>query len=130
VEDRGCLVDVGGREPGAGFRGGEQEQLDPPAAGFLDHIRRNRQSAFGARTDDQPMAAPGQRLGGRERSVTVPVALRLRGLLVTGRDPASLDKDIAIVGLTVELDESESNEASFHRGLSMLLSSHPSHATG
>jgi hypothetical protein len=53
--------------------------------------------------------------------VAVPVALRLGSLLVATRDPAALDQDIVVVGLTVELHECEGDQAGLHRALSMPL---------
>ena len=112
MKDGGSLVHIRAREPGARLRGAKNEHFDPPAMSFLDHVRRDRQPAVDSRPDEQPAAVPGQGLGRGQRRVAVSVALWLRGLLAAAGNPAVLDQDIVVVRPTVDLNETEGDQAS------------------
>jgi hypothetical protein len=83
-------------------------QVYAPTTSLLDDLGHDRQRAVSASANDQLASAPGEVLVSRERSVPEFIAVWLRRLLLPFPYPATLDDDVVLVLLTLDLDRSES----------------------
>ncbi len=102
------LARVGGRERRHGYA---------PPPGFLQDFGRHRQLAVMAGADDEPLAAPRDRLRGRQGRVAVLSTHRLRGTLVALADLAPVDDHVVLVAPTLDFDRPEGDQPHAHRTL-------------
>jgi hypothetical protein len=105
-------IEVG--EEAAGFRRRHRDEFYSPPASFLVDLRCDRERAVRSGADDQPAAAPGDLLIGRERCVAVSSPLGFRGLLDPLAHLTVIDDDVVIVGASVDLDRSELDQLCLH----------------
>src|ERR1035437_7825844 len=80
----------------------------------LAEVRRDGELPLGACADDEPLAAPRDLLGGRERRVPGPGVERLRRALVPLADLPAFDDHVAAIALALDLELSERDQFSLH----------------
>src|SRR5215472_3570194 len=109
---RGCLV-----QAFEGFRGGENDQFDPPLLGCALRRIHDGERARESVADDQLVALPGNLLFNGERRVAELVAEFLREFLLPFLDLAPIDDDVVLVRLAVDLDRAERTISNAHTSL-------------
>jgi hypothetical protein len=81
VKDRVDVLRLEPSKEAAGIASRERFDRDPAPRPFLVDLRRDRQRAIGTRSNDEPLPAPGNVLGDRQRGVPEPIRSALDGPL-------------------------------------------------
>jgi len=92
----------------------EDHQLDASAFGFFGDVVHHGKRTICSASDDETLALPGDVLGQGQRGVAVLCAERLRGPLAALPDPSTIDHEVVLVGLPVDLDRSECEPFEMH----------------
>src|SRR5450759_4750374 len=114
VKDRVDVLRLEPSKEAAGIASRERFDRDPAPSPFLVDLRRDRQRAIGTRSNDEPLPAPGNVLGDRQRGVPEPIPQRLGWAFATPANASALDHHVARVPLAADLDLSERNQLRLH----------------
>ena len=114
VQDGVHVLAIDRAQQPAGLDGRCGDQLDSPGPGLVPHIGHDRQLSACSGSHHQAGARPGDVLAGRQRRVTVPVAMNLRRPLLSGPNPTRLDHHVVLEPFTLHDDGTKTRIDNVH----------------